>query len=187
VSQRRVVVIHGYTANPEVNWFRWLQRELAADGIAVEIPALPDPQAPDRDAWVAAARAAIGAVDGETVIVGHSLGSITSLHVLDGLEEPWTLAGIVLVSGFDREVTGLPVLAPFTAAPPDVAAMVDRIATRVVIASDDDEIVDPALSAALAGRLDAELVTVPGGGHFLDRQGYVEFPQLAAIVRGAFG
>ena len=69
MSQRRVVVIHGYTANPEANWFRWLQRELAADGIAVEIPALPDPQAPDRDAWVAAALAKAAARDSDLAIL----------------------------------------------------------------------------------------------------------------------
>ena len=39
----RVVIIHGYGVTPEKMWFPWIHAELEKLGMAVNIPALPDP------------------------------------------------------------------------------------------------------------------------------------------------
>jgi len=42
----------------------------------------------------------------------------------------------------------------------------------------DDDIVAPQLSAALAQSLDAELIELERGGHFLGSDGFDAFPQV---------
>lgn len=183
----RVVVLHGYGASPRSHWFPWLARTLARDGVEVGVPAFPGPDAPVFEPWIEMATAAIGLPDASTVVVGHSLGCPTALHALDRLaaDGDWELGSLVLVSGFDGPLAAVPEVASFTAAVPDYARLLPRLRRRVVIASDDDTIVPPAASADLAGKLDAELITMPGAGHFLGSGGFTELPLVAAQVRQA--
>ncbi|NKY08565.1 serine hydrolase family protein, partial [Cellulomonas hominis] len=69
----------------------------------------------------------------------------------------------------------------------DRARLVAATPARHVIGSDDDPIVDPALTRALAARLDATYDVVPGGGHLLGREGFTTLPVLRDRVRAALG
>lgn len=184
---KRLVILHGYTAHPTSHWFPWLAQTFAPLGVDVAIPELPATEAPEPQAWVGAAAQAIGRVDDDLVIVGHSLGCITALHALARVAEPWSLGGLVMVSGFDGALNTLPELAPFTATVPDLARISAATRHRSVITASDDQIVPASASAALAAHLDAELETLPTGGHFLDREGCRALPAARDRVASAFG
>ena len=51
---KRVVIIHGYQGEPMRGFRPWLKKELEARGFDVSMPAMPKPDAPDSDEWVAA-------------------------------------------------------------------------------------------------------------------------------------
>jgi predicted alpha/beta hydrolase family esterase len=191
---RRVVVLHGYQASPGAHWFGWLADDLRADGVEVTVPALPDPHDPDPDAWVATARAAIGTPDAGTVVVGHSLGCVTALHALTALLAPhapegdgWRLGGLVLASGFDVPQVAVPEVDAFTTSVPVLDGIAAATTHRHVVGSDDDAIVDPAHTRALADRLGATFDLVPGGGHLLGREGFTTLPVVRDRVRAALG
>nr|WP_195969191.1 alpha/beta hydrolase [Cellulomonas hominis] len=186
-SPARVVVLHGYQASPDAHWFTWLADDLRPDGVDVTVPALPDPDAPVPAAWLAAARAAIGVPDERTVVVGHSLGCVTALHALSATPGEWRLGGLVLASGFDATPSVVPEVAAFTAAPPDHDRVAAATAARHVVGSDDDVVVEPALTRALAERLSATFDLVPGGGHLLARDGFTTLPVVRDRVRAALG
>ena len=183
VPPRRVVIVHGYNAHPESHWFAAVARTLEVEGFQVDIAELPDPTSPHLDAWVAEARTAIGEIDERTVIVAHSLGCITVLRALASQGDGPDLGALVLVAGLDRPLPNPPKLDPFTAEPPDLDAIAARIRRRIVVVSDHDEVVAPALTRDLARRFDADLVEISGGGHFRARDGWTDFPALSAIVR----
>jgi hypothetical protein len=185
VPPGRVVIIHGYNATPSSHWFASVAGELEAEGIRVEVAELPNPTSPAVEQWVTTARDVIGDVDERTVIVAHSLGGITTLRALAQRGPGPDLGALVIVAGFDAALPKLRKLDPFTADPLDLASIAARIRQRVVIVSDADEVVDPALSRSLARRLDADLVEIIGGGHFRARDGWIEFPALTRIVRAA--
>lgn len=184
---RRVVVLHGYQASPGAHWFGWLADDLRADGVEVTVPALPDPQHPDLDAWVAIARAAIGTPDPGTVVVGHSLGCVTVLHALAATSESWRLGGLVLASGFDVPQVAVPEVDAFTSSAPPLVRIAAATTHRHVVGSDDDAVVDPAHTRALADRLGATFDLVPGGGHLLGREGFTTLPVVRDRVRAALG
>lgn len=180
----RIVVVHGYLANPQMHWFPWL-REHYAEALGhdiVQVPALPNSTSPELEPWVSALSAAVGAVDDETVLIGHSLGSITTLRVLERMPRPWRLRGLISVAGFAEPLPNLPKLDPFTAKPVEFPAIVAGARQRHIVGSDNDTTVAPALTAALASKLDAPLTIIPGGGHFVQRQGCRSIPELIPIV-----
>lgn len=177
---QRIVVAHGYLAAPHKHWFPWLAGQYGPG--VVEVPALPHPKHPRFDEWLATLGGAIGQVDDDTILIGHSLGSITTLRVLEAMPQPWTLRGLVLVAGFAQPLPNLPQLDPFTARPVDLAPILAGTRQRHVFGSDDDTTVAPPLTAALARSLDAPLTIIPGGGHFVERQGCRSIPELLPVL-----
>ncbi|GAB2919334.1 alpha/beta hydrolase [Micromonospora polyrhachis] len=182
---KRLLVVHGYGATPDDHWFPWLRDLLTARGVDVTVLSLPEPQAPSAADWHEAVSAALPDVDEQTWIVAHSLGAITVLRRLAVLPQPWTLGGAILVSGFTGRLDVLPVLDDFLADGVDLTAVVPNIRQRHVIHSDDDTVVPPAASAALADRLKAQVHVVPGAGHFLGSEGVTTLPVLAELLGAA--
>lgn len=180
---QRVIVIHGYGATPQSHWFQWLREQLPS--AEVVIPELPDPMAPDVEKWTAIAAATVADADEHTVLIGHSLGAITALTALATLPEPARLAAVVLVAGFAEPLPGYAALDSFTGSGLDVEDLRRRSTKRTVFVADTDPIVDPSITARLASRLDATLITVPGAGHFQDTEGKTTFPELLPVLASA--
>jgi predicted alpha/beta hydrolase family esterase len=178
----RIIVAHGYLASPEKHWFPWLVEQY--DPGVVRVPTLPNSTNPQPGPWLKTLQDAVGTVDDDTVLIGHSLGSITTLRLLEALPRPWTLRGLILVAGFAQPLPNLPKLDPFTAAPLDVQAIRDGARRRHVFGSDNDTTVAPPITAALARSLDAPLTVIPGGGHFVERQGCRSLPQILPVLDG---
>lgn len=184
MSFDRVVVLHGYGASPEDHWFGWLRDTLAAVRITVDVPRLPRSDSPDRAEWIRTAGGAIGPLSPTTVVVGHSLGSITALHAISAAE-PARLGAYVSVAGFFEPLPGFDLLNPFVMTPPNFERLRHVIARRVVFASDNDPIVPPELSWRLADQLDAERIELPGAGHVMGSDGYTQLVPLATWLTTA--
>ncbi len=186
MTLRRVVVLHGYTAHPGKHWFGWLREQLAPAGVVTEIPALPDTDHPDATAWTDAAAAAIGRLDRETAVVGHSLGTITAIRALGRLlaEQPDArLGALALVAPFVDPVPIYPELDPFTVGVPELPPLAARIDRRLVIRSDADPEVPIELARPVVAGLAAEEVVVPGAAHFCESEGVTTLPELAERLR----
>jgi predicted alpha/beta hydrolase family esterase len=182
-SVQRVIIVHGYEAAPDANWFPWLEDSLKAEGIGVTVVPLPAPNAPETAAWEKAVSAALGVPDKRTVIVAHSLGAVTALRVLAALSEPWELGGLVLVAGFTEQLDALPELDGYLATDVDVERIARSIGKRTVIRSETDPFVPPAASDDLARRLGAQLQVHPGAGHFMAEDGMTSLPAVLDLLR----
>jgi len=179
---QQCVIVHGYESSPDANWFPWLQSALEAEGIAVSVVPLPDPDDPDKAAWDNAVGAALGVPDAATVVVAHSLGVVTVLRVLAALPEPWELGGLVLVAGFTEPLEALPELDGFLATDVDVERVATSIGERTVLRSETDPFVPPEASDDLARRLGARLQVHPRAGHFMTEDGVTSLPALLDLL-----
>ncbi len=178
----QVIVIHGYGATPESHWFPWLRDQLGAENVT--IPVMPDSSAPDADTWVTIASEAIAGADANTVVIGHSLGGITALRGIAAQREGLRLAGIVVIAGFAENLPGYEPLNPFTVDNLNMESLRAVSPHRTVLVADVDPILDVAVVRRLAARLDANVIEVPGAGHFQADDGVTELPQLMDVLRG---
>jgi uncharacterized protein len=166
-----IVVSHGLGASPDSVWFPWFAAELEALGHRVTVPALPEPDKPDPRAWreTLARAAALAGPANDTVLVGHSIGGVNVLRMLEAHDtgQAGPFAGTVLVSTACHEV-GYDLLAGFFNPPFEWNRI--RAAARnfrVLAAADDPvNIPDPVGHAGeLVRALAATAVVLPGGGH----------------------
>jgi uncharacterized protein len=174
----QIYIVHGYSALPSDHWFPWLRDNLEQRGAAVSIVDLPSPDNPQPDEWQEALENQVSVLDRETYFVTHSLGSITLLRYLESITSNERIGGYILVSGFNGSLPNLRQLDSFQRIGIDYERLVQITGNRVVIAALDDASVPHAFTEKLAKSLDANFISVERGGHFLDSDGFTEFPLL---------
>ncbi len=172
---KRIFIIHGYTGSPNFIWYPWLKAELQKHSdLHVESLKMPSPNFPRKKAWLHTLQNAIGEVDENTYLVGHSLGGITILHYLEGLPEDKKLGGIVLVGApYSMPVVSLQntyyriLLASFFKNTINLQKVKQHIVKAVIVHGNKDKIVPFSQGEHIAKELGAPLVVVKNGGHFV--------------------
>lgn len=181
-TKRRVIIAHGWRDSPANAWIVWLRTELEAQGFEVTVPKLPNPNLPRLDKWLATLNDAVGTLDKNTTLVGYSLGTATTLRLLDNYPQTTKIAGLVLVAGFGEGIRDKP--RALFSPPLNFNRIQARARVRVMIYSDNDPIVPMKRSQQLAVLLGAREVMVMGGRHFL---GSKRLPGSAATIPAVLG
>lgn len=186
----RVYITHGYTAAPDKHWFPWLESALKPLGIGCYRLAMPNSTKPDPQEWLLHHLEQIQ-LDEDTLLIGHSLGCIASLNLLASTANP--IRGAILVSGFYQPLPNLPELNPFAdlfqqkIAQPRALARIQTVSYDL-IAARNDSVVASQYSHQLAQFLNAEsYLELATGGHFLDREGCTQLPELLPLIQRRFG
>ncbi|MDY6049399.1 MAG: alpha/beta hydrolase [Corynebacterium sp.] len=176
----QVFLIHGYHSSPNKGLFGWLKLQGIMKGIKFDALELPDPDHPVAADWVQKIALDIGVVTKQIGIVGHSLGCIAALKYLQSLpNDDWTLGRLVLIAGFNENPDPSDeILAEFIGEGVDLTHISAHVQGITVIRSDDDPIVDAALTDALARGLGVPPIIVPGAKHFADSDGVTQVPEV---------
>lgn len=160
----RIIMVHGYKASPDMNFWPWLQRELIDRQFEVVAPVLPNPEEPDRDAWTKALLEAVGPMDDQDIVVGHSLGGAAALRLLEAAEARTTPHACLLISTpwmiKDERFRG------FFLSELDYDVLMWRAAKFVVLHAKDDPIIPVVHAEKYANIFHAKLITPETGGHF---------------------
>ncbi|MDO8463470.1 MAG: alpha/beta hydrolase [bacterium] len=184
---RRAFIIHGWEGNPEEGFFPWLKSQLEAQGFVVDVPAMTPADAPTLAGWVPQLAGVVGVPTPDTYLIGHSVGCITILRYLEGLDAGEQIGGVVLVAGF-TDALGYAELASYFTTPINW----DRIQARVVsgfvaLHSDDDAFVPLTHGAVFKKRLGATIITLHSKRHFEGSSGIRELPEALDAVLGLAG
>ncbi|MEV6337622.1 alpha/beta fold hydrolase [Nocardia vinacea] len=184
-----IVVNHGLGARAGSVWFPYFMAELTTLGHTVTIPNLPDPDAPRLEPWREAFATAVAAAGpaGDTVLVGHSIGGVNVLRMLEqhDVAAAGQFAGVLLVSTAAHEV-GYDILAEFFAEPFDWARIRGAAREFRVLAAADDpvNVPDPVEHVGLLVRgLAATAVLTATGSHLGNfPDDHIELPEAVRLV-----
>ncbi len=177
---KNIFIFHGTEGHPQENWFPWLKQELEERGHVAHVPQFPSPPVVPASLaeWFAVLDEYRQFIDEETIIVGHSLGGVFTLNLLEQLEHKISAAaligtpvGVRPILNYDRDSA----FSGFDFAWEEIAKKADHF---IVFQSDDDPYVSLGNGEELATQLGAELSFVPNAGHFNEKAGYTEFSQL---------
>ena len=84
ISQYNYVILHGYTGRNDKNFIPWLKHELEQRGAKVQAPQLPNTDNPTEVEQVQYVLDNV-VFDENTVLIGHSLGGLVAMRVLEKL------------------------------------------------------------------------------------------------------
>lgn len=178
----KAVILHGTLGSPEGNWFLWLKQQLEARGFEVWLPQLPHAEQPSLEEWHSfVSQHCPFPIDGDTLVVGHSSGAILALILIQ--RSRVRIGSVVCVSVFhDNSLNWQPNARLF-----DVPFEWEEIRTRkgklLFVHSDNDPYVPLDQANFVVNNCQAELIVVPGQGHFNLEQSpaYQSFPHLLEI------
>ncbi len=178
--KENIFIFHGTEGHPQENWFPWLKSELEAMGHNVFVPQFPSPPiVPAKiSEWFDVLRNYEQHIDENTIFIGHSLGGVFTLRVLEKLEHPvkgaflvGTPLGIKPLLNYDRDNA-------FSGFEFDWENIKNKSQNFYVFHSDNDPYVSLANGEQLAQNLAVEMTFVPNAGHFNAKAGYFKFPEL---------
>jgi len=193
-----VFIFHGTFGYPEENWFPWLKRQMENQGIKTYVPKFPTPKGQSLTSWLKAFKPYEKYIDKETIFVGHSLGPVFILRLLEKRKEP-VLASILVapfnailsVPEFD-ELNKTFIEKPFNWQKIKQNCkhfVVFRGSDDPYISADQPEKMREALSKKiitqgkrLANRLNVDFKEIKKGGHFNTKAGYSEFFEVLTEI-----
>jgi predicted alpha/beta hydrolase family esterase len=178
MNVKRVLIIHGWgNERPVGHWHRLLATHLRQQGHVVAYPQLPDTQLPSLDKWLAVLKVELDmlkeAGDGELIVLAHSLGCLTWLHLAQSglLQEP--ASRVLLVAAADPDLCGeVPSFQIDLNSPQVKAAAHSAALSTLFVGSDSDPWQPHGVAETFAKPLDLPFVVIPGAGHFAIEEGW---------------
>ncbi|NQV88940.1 MAG: alpha/beta fold hydrolase [Parcubacteria group bacterium] len=175
----RVILVHGFNANPEMNFHPWLANQLRSRGFEVVVPELPLSTKEELDLPLIVERMKdqVGYLKSTDILLGHSLGAFAILQYLEAVEMTETPRAVVLV-GAPWKVSR-PELRQLFLADLDADVIMWKAREFVVVHSKDDEMVPFEHGEKMAARMKARLVSSENDGHFMGE----EYPVLVETIQ----
>ena len=179
---KQVLILHGWTnRRPEGSWQRRAAVALRKLGHQVHYPQLPSTDEPRFADWaevvLAELELAREANSGEEIIViGHSLGAVTWLKLIEEGLIASPVSRALLVAPADPDL--LIDIADFVFEPSTVSVS-DGAASTVLVGSDADDWSPRGIEATFARPLGVPSVVIPGAGHLAFLDG---FGQWAGVI-----
>ena len=188
MSSRSFLLLHGLCGSPEGHWQSWLAGRLRAAGERVSFPDLPECDDPCPDAWRDALDNALAVLEGERIVIAHSLGCLLWVRRASASADGPLAERVLLVAPPDLEdVAPVVRFLSFEANPERVRAAAAE--TRIVC-SDNDPYNPRGAVATFAEPLGLPADLIPGGGHLNLDAGYGPWPAVeswALTGRASFG
>jgi len=173
----KIVLIHGYKADANSNFFPWLKDELHKRGHEVVAPSLPDPEEPDAEEWIKVLLEEVGPIDDQTIVLGYSLGAALALRFLEAAEAYSTPRGCILIAPpwkiKDEKFRG------FFVSELDFDVLMWKASKFVVLHSKDDKIIPADHAKKYEKVLHASMVERDHGeGHYQGEK----YPVILAVI-----
>lgn len=179
------LILHGTDATPESNWFMWLKGALIGQGHKVWLPQLPSADTPDAEVYTKFLLSSDNfTYDDQTIIIGHSSGSVEALYLLQHLPKTTVIKAAILVSAFKDDL-GWETLKGLFKKPYDFDAIKKHCQQFIYIHSDNDPYVPINHAEFLVAETNGKLVEFEGQGHFNTKLSpdYKQFPEILDIIK----
>lgn len=183
---KNALILHGTDAKSTDHWFPWLKEELETDGFKVWVPNLPQANKPNIKRYNDFLLSQKDFVfDNETVMIGHSSGTVAILGLLQELVDDVFIKKAILVGAFHNNDLHWESLDELFEKPFDFEQIKRHTKQITFIHSDNDPYIPLEQAEFLAQKVDGELIILEGQGHFntVSDPKFTKFPYLLDVIR----
>lgn len=173
--KKRVFIVHCWEGRPNYAWYPWLKKQLEECDFEVFVPTMPETNTPTFEKWLSHLAKIVGELRETDIFVGHSLGCITILRLLEGLKEGEKVGGAIFVAGFTDNL-GYQEIDSFFTAPINFKKIKSHCGKFVAVHSDNDPYVPLKHGDIFKEKLGAKLIKMHKMKHFSEDDGITELP-----------
>ena len=184
---KNALILHGTGNNSQGNWFPWLKKELEKRGYKVWVPDLPDSNDPNTKRYNELIFANKDwQFNDESIIIGHSSGSVEILNLLQHLPDNISINTAILVGSFivSPQDPDFEQMKGLFEEPFDFEKIRKHAKKFIFIHSGNDPYCPLEGAKYLAEKVGGELIIKKGQGHFnLEASpNYRQFPSLLELI-----
>ncbi len=182
---KNALILHGTGSNSNKNWFPWIKEELEKIGYNVWVPDLPGADVPNVKRYTEFLLASDFKFGPDTIIIGHSSGSVEIFGLLQSLPDGVKTGPVYLVGSF-KDSLGREDLEELFLEPFDFEKIKNKARKFIFIHSDDDPFCPLDHARYLSEKVNGELVIIPGQKHFsisTSGEKYRRFPELFEKIK----
>jgi uncharacterized protein len=179
----RIILVHGFNADPQSNFHPWLSRELRDAGFEVVTPTLPISTKDELNLndVIEQMKSQVGYLKNDDILLGHSLGAFIILQYLEAIEMTETPRAVIMVA--PPWNVSKPELRQLFIVDLDADVLMWKAREYVVIHSRDDELVPFEHGKKLAEVFKARLIETQGDDHFMSER----YPILLETIKHIAG
>ena len=164
----KIIIVHCWEGNHDVNWYPWAKVQLELKGHDVFVPDMPDPSKPTIEKWVAELEKIIGTPDGNTYLIGHSIGCQAILRYLEKSNSP--IGGALFVAGWFylenlKDKQSAKIAGPWINTPINIEKIKKNLPKSVLIISNNDPYGAFDKNKKEFGKFCSYIYTLPESGH----------------------
>jgi len=181
---KKAFIIHGAYGSSEENWFPWLKEELEQLNYEVFVPNFPTPKGQTLENWRDVFDAYKEFVDEETIFIGHSLGPLFILDILQNINIK--VKASFFVSGFLKVLSNKEfdtINKTFIENKFDWDKIESNCNQFTIFHSDNDPYIPVDYANELAEILGTVPIIIKGAGHFNKDSGYTKFEELLDKIK----
>ena len=173
-----IFLVHGTFGKPFENWFPWLESKLTDEKISCTIPSFPTPEHQNYLDWerLMDYYCDMGIVNGDTVLIGHSCGSVFLVHYL--LKHQIKVKALICVSGYNNFVSGIEMMdqlnSSFYIDSSEDVNMLKNAESVYAFFGDNDPNIPQDYLRDFAKMIGGEFYCVRNAGHFNASAGYLQ-------------
>ncbi|HLD97613.1 MAG TPA: alpha/beta fold hydrolase [Candidatus Nanoarchaeia archaeon] len=183
-----VFIFHGTGGSPAGNWFPWLKGKLEKKECLVFVPQFPDPRENHNlEDWLKVLQKYEQHIDERSILVGHSLGGLFLLRVLERLNHPVAAAFFVATPVGVKPIRYYDSDEKFSGFKFEWGKIKGNANNFFVYHSNNDPYVSLGNGELLAKQLGVQLTMVPNAGHLNAESGHTKFDRLLKDINGILG
>ncbi|MEI6327118.1 MAG: alpha/beta hydrolase [Candidatus Roizmanbacteria bacterium] len=162
---KNALILHGTESSSKENWFPWLKTQLEGQGYQVLVPNLPRADKPNPRRYTDFLLHSGFAFNSESIIVGHSSGSVEILHLLPHLQV--RIHASYLVGAFkDNDFLKWEPNSELFDEPFNFKGIRSHCEKFIFLHSEDDPFCPLTHASYLATKIGGELTIIPHQKHF---------------------
>ena len=181
---KNALILHGTNNSSQGNWFPWLKKQLEQRDWKVWVPDLPGADKPNIKRYNKfILESSEWKFNNDSVIIGHSSGSVAILGLLQALSDEIVVDKCILVGSFKNDL-GWEFLKGLFEESFDFNKIKKHAKQFIFIHSDNDPHCPLEHAKYLSNKLDGKLLVKKGQGHFnLESDPkYNKFPFLLEVL-----
>lgn len=179
MTSREFLLVHGLDGSGPEHWQTWLAERLQSEGENVRLPRLPAPDRPDLDRWLEVLNTELEGMEGQRIVICHSLGAVLWLHYAEQQALHSVDRLLLVAPPGPKAISAIPEISGFLPIPVEAHNVHDSASAIRLVCTDRDKYCEERAAEYYGEPLELSTDRLPPrAGHINTESGFGSWPTV---------